>query len=334
MVKQISVEEALKQDVVFLDTRTPKEFAEDSLPKAINTPFFSNEERAFIGTIYKQISREEAIDKGLALFMKHLPNIIQEANKHKNQELVIYCWRGGLRSEIVTAILGQLGFKVKQLSGGHKAYRKYVLKRLSTYDFKPEIIVVWGLTATGKTQLLSHFSNFLDLEDLAQHRGSLYGALGLIPNSQKKFENLFLQRLDQLQSERFILVECESKKIGNVQIPNFFFQKMKEGRNILVTRKMELRAKLTAELYFADIPQTKAITAGLKRVISNKKKREMLQFLDQEKLVEAAQILLQFYYDPLYEHSLKKKEFLFMVNNDNLDHAEKELRQKLTFLYP
>lgn len=330
MFTTISVEKALQQkEAVFIDTRTPKEFAEDHLPRAINLPIFSNEERAIVGTIYKQTSQEKAIEKGVEFFSQKLPEFMQEVNKYKNKELIIYCWRGGMRSRSVVALLDSLGYKVKQLEGGHKAYRAYVRERLQHFQLKPKLMVLWGLTCTGKTELIKQFPNSIDLEGLAQHRGSLYGALGLLPRSQKAFENLLLQEVEKLNNQECILVEGESKKIGNVQIPAFFYKAMLQGKHILITRSLQKRADAAVQEYFGErnIPTIKKITESLWKVIGKQKKEEVLRLLDDRNFLEAAKILLEFYYDPLYGHTLKKMQFVAEVRNETVEEGVEKIRE-------
>ena len=113
-------------------------------------------------------------------------------NKVKDKKMVIYCWRGGMRSKVIVAFLESLKYNVFQLKGGHKAFRKYVREKLENYDLKPKVITLWGLTCVGKTDLLNKFHNSIDIEGMAQHNGSLYGAMGRKPHSQFRFDNLFL----------------------------------------------------------------------------------------------------------------------------------------------
>ena len=252
MVKTIAVEEALKKGYQIIDTRTSKEFAEDHLPNAINIPILTNEERAVVGTLYKQVSREEAIDKGVEFFSQKLPTFMKGINKFRDKKIIINCWRGGMRSRAVVALLDSLGYDVQQLEGGYKAFREHVRERLYNYEFKPELIILWGLTCTGKTKILGEISNSLDLEGLAQHRSSLYGAVGLIPNSQKRFENLLLRRLDELNSEKVVFVEGESRRIGDVIIPEKLWKKICHGKKVHIVRDLDKRASLAVEEYFSN----------------------------------------------------------------------------------
>ncbi|MBI2666083.1 tRNA 2-selenouridine(34) synthase MnmH [Candidatus Woesearchaeota archaeon] len=353
MFATITVQQALQhKEAIFIDTRTPQEFAEDCLPNAINIPIFSDDERAMVGTIYKQISREKAIEKGIEFFSQKLPDFmnkintliekwIEKGNKKeenktennkKDKELIIYCWRGGMRSKSVTALLDSLGYNVKQLEGGHKEYRAYVRERLQNYQLKAKLVVLWGLTCTGKTELIHQLPCSIDLEGLAQHRGSLYGAIGLQPRSQKKFENLFLQELEKLNDKEYILVEGESRKIGDVQIPAFFYKAMLNGKHILITQSIEKRAEAAVKEYFGEknVAEIKKVTEKLWKVIGKQRKEEVLQLLETGKFVEAARILLEFYYDPLYSHTLKKMQFVGEVRNESVEEGVKGIQEILT----
>ena len=334
MTSTISIEKALQlQNAIFLDTRTPAEFEEDHIPHAVNLPVLSNEERSMVGIIYKHTSKEEAIDKGMELFKSKIPEFMHEVTKFKDKNIIVNCWRGGMRSKVIVDLLNSLGYTAYQLQGGYKEYRAYVRKQLENFQLKPKIIVLWGLTCTGKTALLTYFKNSLDLEGLAQHRGSLYGSIGLQPRSQKAFENMLWWKLQELNEEKYIIMEGESRKIGDVQMPIFLYKKMLQGIPILVTRSVDKRAEHALQEYFdtsESLQQIKEVTAHLFKVISKKKQQETLRLLDEGKNKEAVKILLEFYYDPLYEHTIKRKEYRFEVNSDEVGKAVKELRMFIT----
>ncbi len=328
-MKQISVEPALQlSDVIFLDTRTPLEFEDDHLPGAINLPVLSNEERAVVGTIYKQKSKEEALEKGKDFFQQKMPDFLNEVEKHKDKTLIVNCWRGGMRSRVIVDLLNSLDYTALQLEGGYKAYRAYVREQLENFQLKPKLVVLWGLTCTGKTELLSHFPNALDLEGLAQHRGSLYGGIGLHPRSQKAFENLLWWKLRELNEQKCILMEGESRKIGDVQMPDFLYKAMLKGIPVLVTRSMDQRAEHALKEYFStpeSLRQIKEVTAHLFKVISKQQQQEALHFLEEGKNKEAVKILLEYYYDPLYGHTIDRKKYEFRIENEEEGKAVKEV---------
>ena len=197
------------------------------------------------------------------------------------------------------------------------------------YKLKPKLIVLSGLTCTGKTQLLQQFDNSIDLEGLAQHRGSLYGAIGLQPRSQKMFENLLLQKLDELNNNRFVFVEGEGRRVGDLMIPERFWKAMGKGVHVYVKRDLDIRAKECVREYFTseNIGKIKEITLGLQKVISKKNKEEIVKLINQKEYVEAAKILLTKYYDELYEHSLKKINYDFEICSDDLDEGIQELEK-------
>ncbi|MBS3170078.1 tRNA 2-selenouridine(34) synthase MnmH [Candidatus Woesearchaeota archaeon] len=330
MVTKINVEEALKEPgIVFLDTRTPQEFAEDHVLSAVNLPLLSNEERAVVGTIYKQVSQEKAIEQGIEFFSKKMPLFIKEASRYKDKKIIVYCWRGGMRSRTVTSLLESFDYNVRQLEGGYKKYREYVRERLYNYPLTAKFIVLCGLTCTGKTDLLQKLSPSLDLEGLAQHRGSLYGAVGLQPRTQKMFENLLLRRLDELKDADYIFVEGEGRKIGDLMIPAVLWKAMNSGTKILISRDFDLRAKAAVEEYLKEenIPKIKEVTQSLWKVIGKKNKEEVLHALEEKDYVRAVKILLRDYYDLLYGHTLRGIQFSAEINSDSIEKAVAEIHR-------
>ncbi len=328
MKDKITIKQAIEDNVVFIDTRTPDEFALDHIPDAVNIPILSNEERATVGLIYKQISKKQAVDKGLAFFAARLPSMMKEINKYRDKKLIINCWRGGMRSRAITGFLQGLNYNAYRLEGGYKEYRRFVREKLGNIEIKPKFIVLSGLTCTGKTDLLKQFPNSLDLEGLAQHRSSLYGAIGLEPRSQKMFESLILQRLKELENEKYVIIEGESRRIGDVLIPEQLWTAMKKGVNVKIESKLENRARLCVDEYFTSkerVEEIKNVTKSLMKVISNKKKEEVLMAIEKKDYLKAASILLEFYYDPLYSHTLKQVDFSHSIDSDNLEKAREEL---------
>ena len=330
MVTKVSVADSFNLDnAIFIDTRSPAEYEDDHILGAISLPILDNEERHEVGLMYKQISQELAIEKGLEFYSKKIPNIVKTIQPHKNKTIVVYCARGGMRSGIIASLLESIGMKVYQMEGGYKLFRNYLLDQLNNFKIKPKVYVVHGLTCTGKTDLLKRFDNFVDLEGLAQHRGSLYGAIGLKPNSQKKFENLLLTRLRELNDKDYILVEGESRRIGDCIMPECLWQAMESGKNIMVTRSLPLRCSAMVEEYFLNpkiAQEIKEISKGLRRVISKENKEKMIQLIEDKEYDKASEILLVKYYDPLYEHSLNRMEFVFTLSTDDLEEATKVLK--------
>jgi len=322
-MKIIEVDEALKLDCVFIDTRTPKEYKEATIPNAINIPLFSNEERAVVGTIYTKIGKNEAIEKGMEFVSSHLPNILREFNKYKDRKIVVFCWRGGMRSKSIVSLLGSLGFDVYQLNGGHKAFRRHVLEGLENYKFNFRLIVLHGLTGSGKTEILKCFENSIDLEDLAQHRNSMLGGVGLKPRSQKMFDALLLKRLGELKNEKYVLIEGESRRLGNLNLPNLLFNEMKNGINIKIDSPIDDRVKRVVREYGDHKDEVKEILPRFKRLISKKDFNMLNECLCDGELEEATLILLKEYYDKKYSYSIDKIKYGFYIKDNYVNNLKK-----------
>ncbi len=208
-----------------IDVRSPAEFAEDHVPDAVSCPVLDNEERARIGTLYKQASPFDAKKQGAAIVARniafHLDNSFRE--EPKTWRPLVYCWRGGKRSGAMAHVLREVGWEAKTLEGGYKAYRRYVVDSLAALPARCSFRVIHGVTGSGKSRLLRALADagaqVLDLEDLAAHRGSVLGNLPERPQpTQKMFESLLLKTLLELDFSREIYVEGESRKIGQLQV--------------------------------------------------------------------------------------------------------------------
>lgn len=335
MIETISYSNSVKLvNVQFIDTRSPGEFETDHIPDALNVSILDNDERALVGTMYKQVSQELAIEKGLDIYEKKINDIkksLSDATNNKEKVLVIYCWRGGMRSKTITELAKKEGIKCYQLSGGYKKYREFIRTNLYDFKLKSKLVVLHGLTGSGKTDLLINFKDMIDLEGMAQHRSSLFGSIGLKPNSQKKFETLLFQKLKSLNDKKFILIEGESRKIGNIIMPEFLYKAMKKGINVKVDCKFESRVNRLVEIYTSnntDINKTKEITKTLTKKLGKKIVSKMIEFLENDKLHQFMQVILEKYYDPLYKYSIENLEYDLDVSSDDMDIAVKQINQK------
>lgn len=322
-MKVIEIDEALNLDCVFIDTRTPKEYNEATIPNAINVPLFSNEERVVVGTIYTKVGKNEAIEKGMEFVSKQLPIILKEFNNYKDRKIVVFCWRGGMRSKSITSLLDSLGFDVYQLKGGHKAFRRYVLDRLSNYSFNFKLIVLHGLTGSGKTEILKRFSNSIDLEDLAQHRNSMLGGVGLKPRGQKMFDALLLKKLDELKNEKYVLIEGESRRLGDLNLPNLLYNQMKNGINVLIESPIDDRVKRIVKEYGLHRDEIKQILPRFKRLMSGNNFSLVNEFICNDELEEAALILLNEHYDHKYGYSINKIKYELRIKDNYLNNLKK-----------
>lgn len=321
------IEEVYRKEYLFVDVRSPKEFAEDHIPGAINVPLFSNEERAIVGTLYKQVGKDVAIDKGLEIVGHKLPEMIQAYQEYKNKKLVVYCWRGGMRSGSVVGLLQSLHFDVEQLEKGYKDYRRFVREQLDTVKIPP-LVILYALTGSGKTEMLQKLENSIDLEGLAQHRGSIFGDVGLQPRTQKMFDSLLLQRLYEVQKEDHVFIEGESRKIGNTMIPLRLWNLMQKATKVKVLCSTEERVERLYKEYCSilDIPLLVQKIHYIEQHLGKKKAQELIVLLEAGKVREVIQVILLEYYDKLYKHTVDSKSYSFEV------HSVEELKDKITFI--
>jgi tRNA 2-selenouridine synthase len=230
LVRVLSIDDFLTAPGIILDVRSPSEYRQARIPGAISFPLFSDAERAQIGTCYKQQGREAAVELGFAFTDGKLAGFIADAKRLTEGalEVRVHCWRGGMRSGAIAWMLDLAGFEVTTLSGGYKAFRHWVLSRFA--EPKP-IAILGGMTGCGKTEILQALSQqgsqVLDLEAIANHRGSSYGALGLPPQpSTEHFENEIAMRWAAFDSQQPVWIEAESKRIGQCRVPEALFRQM------------------------------------------------------------------------------------------------------------
>ena len=236
-----------------IDARSPAEFAEDHLPGAVNWPVLGDAERKLVGTEYKQVSAFEASKRGAALVAKNIAAHIERDVMHqaKTWQPLVYCWRGGQRSGSMAWFLDQMGFRTHVLEGGYKAFRAAVMAELETLPLRLQFNVVCGRTGSGKTRLLGALhdagAQVLDLEALASHRGSVLGMLPGRPQpSQKAFETAVWNALRHFDAARPVWVESESKKIGNLRVPEALIQPDARARPLPERRDARQRAPRAA----------------------------------------------------------------------------------------
>ena len=258
LVREITVEEALSKGYRFIDTRTPEEFEEFHIPGAYNVPLFSAEERKKVSRVYYEKGEKEARLYALEIVGPKLHKIVRQIKEIKDREgkVVVYCWRGGMRSLAVAAICTLAGVSVPRLEGGYRAFRKYILNRMAEILKDKKLIVLYGPTGSGKTRIIRALKEkgypVIDLEGLAGHRGSVFGGIGLEQPSQKMFDALLWQELERLKDAPCILIEGESRKIGRLFIPEPFWEAMERGEKIYVELPLEERVKISMEDYGVD----------------------------------------------------------------------------------
>jgi len=314
-----SIGSSLRSSIT-IDVRSPAEFEHAHIPHALNLPLFDNEQRAMIGTTYKKQSREAAIKVGLPLFgAKMLPMIEtveawikdrQKENDLTKPTIYVHCWRGGMRSAAVAWLLDLYGYKVIQLTGGYKAYRNWVLAQFTIpYSLK----VLGGYTGSGKTEILHALQEknyaVIDLEGLAHHKGSAYGAIGQLPQpSQEMFENIIAEKLLEVnKKQKSIWIEDESQRIGTVLIPTPLFHLMRNSTCYFMTIPFEQRLNFIVEGYGSfDQKSLIEATMRIQKRLGGLETKTAIDFITAGALKEAFSILLK-YYDKWYEKNAKNE---------------------------
>ncbi len=237
---------------VIIDVRSPGEYHHGHIPGAINIPLLDNEERKIVGTCYKKEGREPAVIKGFELVGHKFSIFIKEVLKHApTKKIKVYCWRGGMRSNIMAWIMNMSGFKVSILKGGYKAYRAHVLEVCSR---EYNLLILGGSTGSGKTEVLhllrQHGEQVIDLEGLARHKGSAFGGLGMDQQpSYEQFENLLANDLERCDASKMIWLENESRLIGSVKIPDELYELIRKAPVLEICIPFETRVSRLASEY-------------------------------------------------------------------------------------
>lgn len=324
----------LKNDCCIIDTRSPGEFEECHIPGAVNIPLFDDKQREMIGTVYKQESVDKAIKRGIECGSAALPDIYEKISTLKKQykNIVVYCARGGMRSGSICSLLNALGMNLYQLRGGYKGYRAVVNEELPKIHESLRYYVLHGYTGVGKTEILKRLKNkgldVLDLEECANHRGSFLGNVGIgYCNSQKHFEGLVYEILKN-RTTNDIFVEAESKRIGSIIMGDYIKDTMNNGIHILIKSGIENRAKYIVEEYTKAPNCKKEIQDSLNKIrkyMGNDEVDRLIELIEQENYYEVAAILMEKYYDPMYEHTQKDYKYDLVVEAEDFDRAAEEI---------
>jgi tRNA 2-selenouridine synthase len=299
-----------------IDVRSPAEFAEDHVPGAISAPVLDNEERAQVGTLYKQVSPFDARKLGAALVSKNIARHVETrfASMPREWKPLVYCWRGGKRSGAMAHVLREIGWDAWSIEGGYKAYRRFVIEELATLPVRYTYRVIHGTTGSGKSRLLRALraggAQVLDLEDLAAHRGSVLGNLPDRPQpAQKLFETHLWDALRKLDPARPVFVEGESKKIGQLQVPEALMHAMRSSECVVLEASRATRIAMLSDEYrhfFADPAELYAQLDCLQALHGAKVIDDWKAMAGRGQWDELVGRLLDDHYDPAYRRSALK----------------------------
>lgn len=312
VVHRLDVADFLKKAAIspVLDVRTPSEFQQGRIPGALNLPLFSDEERAEIGTLYKQVSREAAFMRGLDLAGPRMSAMVRQAEcLAPGHDALVHCWRGGQRSESVGWLLNTAGFEIGVLEGGYKAFRNHVLAFFEKAPYR--LMILGGPTGSGKTEVLHAMqalgAQVIDLENLANHKGSAFGSLGEEDQpSSEQFENMLFEAFSKLDPGRPVWLEHESRGIGRVFLPDPFWRQMMENPLVLVDPGKEARLDHAMDIYgHFEAPLLKSCFVRIQNRMGGQHVKAALEAIDAGDIRAAAAIALA-YYDKTYSHHLEK----------------------------
>jgi tRNA 2-selenouridine synthase len=317
---------------MLIDARTPAEFAEDHVPGAINMPSLTNEQRAEIGTIYVQDNAFKARRLGAAMVARNVATHLEGPLREKDGgwQPIVYCWRGGQRSGSFTSILQQIGWRADTFEGGYQRYRHLVSNYLYDSDLPHSFILLDGNTGTGKTALLARLKDrsvqTIDLEGLANHRGSLLGRMVGAQPSQKGFETALATALIDCDPTKPVVLEAESSKVGRVNLPPSLWSKMCVAPRVMITADLDARAAFLADAYAdvtADPEDLRARLQPLRRIRGNAIVDEWEALLAAKALPNLAASLMAQHYDAAYGKSRGDQAFdlLGTVHAETLDDA-------------
>jgi tRNA 2-selenouridine synthase len=317
-LQRIGVQEALAQLDRFhsvIDARSESEYAEDRLPSAVNWPSLKDEERRLVGTQYKQVSAFEARKMGAVLVARNIARHIEREvlTLPKNWKPLVYCWRGGQRSGAMALILSQIGFDVTVLEGGYKAFRQHIVQWLPEAGIHLPLVVLCGRTGSAKTRLLrtlaARGAQVLDLEALAVHRGSILGAE---PDrdqpSQKAFEHALWLAIQQLDPQRPVFIESESRTIGRLRLPESLILRMRAAPCIHVDMPIESRVKFLCTDYAHFVADREALAKRLDALRVHQGHATVnawQEALHQGRTPDVVHALLTQHYDPVYLRSMR-----------------------------
>ena len=329
-----------------IDVRSPLEFAEDHLPGAINLPVLDDAERVRVGTIYKQVSPFDARKIGAALVAasaaRHIAGPL--ADRPGSWRPLVYCWRGGQRSGSFAIILEQIGWRVSRLEGGYKAWRRLVVERVQAMPVVSPVVVLDGNTGSAKTAILGRLAarghQVIDLEGLARHRGSLFGAMPGGQPSQKMFEGRLALALESLDPVRPVLVEAESSRIGEITLPKAMWQAICAAPRLRLDVSVAARAAYSTRDY-ADVVADPARLAAIIAALAPQHPADRIETWQAQ--AEAgdwaplAEGLMRDHYDPRYlkhrsRYAAREKAVVALDGLDDLDAAAARVESALAGL--
>lgn len=331
----------LSFELPVIDVRSPGEYENGHIPGAYNIPLFDDMERSVVGKKYKQVNRKAAIFAGLEFVGPKITSFVKQARKiARKDKILVHCWRGGMRSETIAWLFQVAGLKPYVLTGGYQAYRKYIREKLSA---KQKMFILGGMTGCGKTEILYEMEKqgqqVIDLECLANHKGSAFGALGQKNQpSTEQFTNNLFDAWKSLDADKTVWIEDESKNIGSVTIPDELYEKISKAPVVVVEMEKKLRIKRLVKEYSLFDPQyLEQSIMKIQKRLGGLNTQNCIKAVREKKFAKAIDISLT-YYDKAYRFGLEKKkkrivgsymakdEAIHVTTRNIIDIAKKDLK--------
>lgn len=338
MLEELNYEDIENLDnIVLVDVRSEAEYKKAHIPGAINIAILNNDERSEVGTLYDKVSYELAKVKAVEYASKKLPELYKKYLELEKtcDEIVIYCDRGGYRSSVLEKTFRALGMHISKLSGGYKAYRKYITQKLDEYLDRIKVLTLYGFTGTHKTYILRRLKEdglkVLDLEKYANHRGSIFGSVGLSEKvSQKMFDSYIYEAIKKDPDATYV-TEGESRRIGDIVLDEKLYTKMLESEKILVEASLDERAKNICEDYLPKDNEEELLRTfeEFKKFISKERYEKYKDMLLAKDYIELIKDMMKSYYDPKY--SFKQYEYIKTFTDASYEDIRDFIKKRLTY---
>ena len=321
MPKSLPLKDFLLEPAPTFDVRSPAEYIQGHIPGSKSFPLFTNEERSQIGTAYKKQSRQQAVELGLILVQPKIESLLERASSLLTISGKVLCWRGGMRSGFTARLLELAGYQIHTLQGGYKTFRRWALQRLksvSASNFPASLFILGGLTGSGKTAVLQALQKageqIIDLESLANHRGSSFGGIGLSDQpTQEQFENELAMGLQKLDWSKPVWMEDESRLIGRCHLPLALFECMQQAPLFFLQCSLNRRLENLLHQYGqAPKEQLLGATRRIAKRLGSQRTKETEQLFEKGEIEEAFEQLLS-YYDKTYQHQLSKRQSIYTL---------------------
>ncbi len=337
-MRKIDVNTVLEQlqDIPLIDVRSPSEFALAHIPGAVNIPLFTDVDRKRVGICYKNEGQQAAVKLGLKLVGPKMVGMVEEAEALNSHQLMVHCWRGGMRSASIAWLLETAGFDVMVLEGGYKAYRRTIME----YFAEPlPIIILGGKTGSGKTDILLELQRqgqqVVDLEGLAHHRGSAFGSMGLPPQpSTEQFQNDIFAAMFSMDQGQPIWLEDESSSIGKVGIPEDLWKQMSSAPVIMLDVPLEQRVQRLVKEYGDFSPNI--LASAIRKIgkkLGGQHEKHALESLEKGELEVVAEILLT-YYDKSYDYVKNRRNQTVIGEITMQNNSVSETASELSKMHP